>query len=73
MKLEITIDNNTVVDAMDAVFVAMLKHQREESIKSQEVSDHPDDIKANKQYIKACGVILKHYGVYYPKKHWEDL
>lgn len=64
LKFDIT-DDHLLYDVVDAMFVAMLKRQLEESEEFLAVSSNEIDRKETKKMIKACKVILRHYGVHY--------
>jgi len=64
MKISLDFDDNDVVfEVMDAMFIAYLKNFKKSVIEYQETAWNDEDKKENKKIIKACDVILQHYGV----------
>ena len=64
MKISLDFDDNDVVfEVMDAMFVAYMKNLRKDC--AQYISDawNEGDKKAYKKLVRACDVILEHYGV----------
>lgn len=60
MKLEIEFDNSETFT--DTLFISLLKQQLSEARTLLRQAWHQDDIKAQKDIIKSCKILLKYYG-----------
>jgi len=63
MKIAIEIDDDNVIsDALDSIVLSHLKNSKQ--IIRLNKSVHPDDIKQDKNIIKALDVLIEYYGGY---------
>jgi hypothetical protein len=63
IKFDVT-DSQVIYDVIDGVFVALLRSQLKESEEFLAIASNEIDRKDTKKMIKACKLILKHYGVH---------